>query len=436
LSGNERAASQARMSTREPILLCDSGFYGTLAAARSLGRQGVPIVVADSAHLGPATWSRFVRRKLVCPVLHETERFAEWLLAFGKREPRHVVYPTSDEVAYVLSRYRDDLASTFALYQPDLKVLLGVLDKRELLTHAKAAGLDVPDTWFPEDSRGVQRAAREADGPLMVKPRTQLFLRTHNKGAVTARGPTALETEYDRFTRDNRYTDVIASALPGVQRPMLQRYYPVAEQAIYSIAGFRDRTGAHVALLGANKVLQTPRKIGVGLCFEPAKVHQEIAAGVRLMLERVGYYGVFEVEFIKADNRFLLIDFNPRFYNQIALDVARGLPLPTMAYAAALGETTEVERLVAKVSSERSDRAFCNRIGMAVFVGAQRLFGSMSADEARRWRKWRRDHHDILVDPILDADDPRPIVAEVAAQIYRPLRHPRAFFRSIAQDRR
>jgi hypothetical protein len=217
---------------------------------------------------------------------------------------------------------------------------------------------------------------------------------------------------------------------------MLQRYYPKAMDGIYSLAGFRDRSGEHFAVLGANKVLQRPRRLGIGLCFEEAPVDAALAEGVRRLCERVGYFGIFEVEFIREGDRSLLIDMNGRLYNQIAFDVARGLPLPQLAYAAALDDHDEVARLLPSEDrrGEEGARVFCNRFGLEVLVGAKRLTGRMSRDEAARWRAWCDERDGGMVDAVADRDDPRPFAFEVAAQVYGYLRHPLSFVRTIALD--
>ena len=45
------------------------------------------------------------------------------------------------------------------------------------------------------------------------------------------------------------------------------------------------------------------------------------------------------MEFIIAGRKRMLIDFNGRFYGQMALDIVRGMDLPALAYAAAIGAT-------------------------------------------------------------------------------------------------
>jgi len=227
----------------------------------------------------------------------------------------------------------------------------------------------------------------------------------------------------------------VSDRMPELMPPMLQRYHPEAAEGIYSLSGFRSRSGDLLRMLGATKVLQRPRRLGIGLCFESAPVPDDVRARARRLLEVLGYFGVFELEFIHVQGRHLLIDMNPRFYNQLQLDVSRGLDLPRLAYAAALGDEGEVASIAARPPPDPPVQAFCNGIGLRILVGAQRTFGTMSGAEASRWEAWRRGHGRGLVDSIAADDDPGPVLAEGAGQLYSCLRHPRAFLRMIALDR-
>jgi predicted ATP-grasp superfamily ATP-dependent carboligase len=220
---------------------------------------------------------------------------------------------------------------------------------------------------------------------------------------------------------------------------MLQRYYPEAAECINSLSGFRDRTGSVFTVLGAIKVLQRPRRMGVGLCFEQAPVIPELRDRTKRLLERIGYYGIFELEFVRTRDRegdkMLLIDLNPRYYGQMALDVARGLDLPRLAYLATFGDEEGVARLAAQPPDAAAPYAFCNRVGLRMLVGAQRLFSTMSAPEAEKWREWAKPQGKVVVDSASAPDDPGPFVADTMRQTYHALRHPRAFVRMIALDR-
>jgi predicted ATP-grasp superfamily ATP-dependent carboligase len=325
------------------------------------------------------------------------------------------------------------LSSSFALYQPGLETMMRILDKGQLLDHARAVGIDAPDTWLPKSRKDVERIAREAGGALLVKPRTQVSVRDHTKGALCRPGAKALLAEYDRFVGQGAFGTEIGRLFPEATQPMIQTYHPEATEAIYSLSGFRDSSGKHVALLGARKVLQRPRRLGIGLCFDSAPVDADLAARVVRLCERIGYYGVFEAEFIRSGDRALMIDLNARFYNQIVFDIARGVDLPRLAYAGAMGDEAEIARLVAVVPKDADVQglAFCNRFGLEVTIGAQRLFGTMSREEAARWREWRTGPGRRLVDAVAAEDDPYPLICDAAQQILGYVRHPRAFVKQV-----
>ncbi len=427
------------MTSPLPILLCDATFSGTLAAVRSLGRSGVPVVVADSASGAPAFWSRYATRTVRCPPIADVPAFIDWVMRFGQREGRHVFHPTSDELVYIIAAHHAELSTRFALYQPDLPATLRVLDKKLLYEAAREAGLGAPDTWFPRTSGEVESVAREAVAPLMIKPRTQAFLRKHPKGAPSgpprSRGATARRTRSS--TARGRTATRSRARCPSSRRPMPPAVLTAnAAESICSVTGFRDVTGKHLALLGSVKVLQRPRRVGIGLCFESAPLPAGLFEKVSVFLERLGFFGIFELEFVRDGDALLLIDMNPRFYHQVALDVARGLDLPHLAYAAALGHEAEVARLAAAAPSDgEAQHAFCNRIGLEMLVGAQRLFGKMTPAEAARWRGWTLDPTRTLVDSVAEDGDPGPLIAEIVRQVYGCVRHPRSFVRMIALDR-
>lgn len=216
--------------------------------------------------------------------------------------------------------------------------------------------------------------------------------------------------------------------------PMLQRYYPESAKEIYSLSGFRDMSGSHVVMRAAMKILQLPRRLGIGLCFEEAEVIPEIAQRTIQLCERIGYYGAFELEFVVAQDRMLLIDFNGRFYNQLAFDIARGMDLPGLVYAGATGATEELERLIsrAELRDEEPSLAFCDGFSLSLTVTAQQMFKRIPREEASHWRQWRKTYKGRVVDAIHDSDDPLPAVIDAASRVGQYMRYPRKFVADMA----
>lgn len=418
------------------MLLTQAGFYGTLAAVRSYGRAGIEVTVADVDPRAPAAWSRHVTHRERCPADWDVDAFLQWLGDHGRRRSGTVLVATSDETAWLFARHHDALQHAFRLYQPSHDAVFALLDKRQLATHARAVGLEVPATWFPRTADELARVAREATFPVLLKPTTQILSERHIKGERVLT-PDALPAAWEGFSR-HRYAPSLLEVHPDITRPMVQAYLPEAERGIESVSGFIDRSGARMVLRGSRKVLQRPRRIGVGVCFEAMPVDAAVAEGLRRLCRRVGYFGVFEAEFIRLDGEARLIDFNPRFFGQMALDVARGVDLPMLMYRAALGDDAGLDALlaVAERAGEGLDWKFANRLSVRGMLGVQRRLGAISSADAAYWRRWMADGRSHLVDPVLDPDDWRPAALDVASAFTRVVRHPRSWLRNVALNRR
>jgi hypothetical protein len=243
---------------------------------------------------------------------------------------------------------------------------------------------------------------------------------------------------YHEFCQSSLYSQALLDHMPDASRAMIQTFLPDAAEHIYVLAAFIDQEGTLFAARSGMKIFQRPRRLGIGLCFEDAPLDPHLCRGAAALARRTGYYGLFQLEFVRDGDRFLLIDFNPRFYNQLAFDMARGLTLPHMVYAAANGDRAHLERLVDDAEEPAPDSSrmvYCNDFGMNVILSAQRLSGRITAEEATRWRRWRDDHNGTVIDPTVAPGDALPFVVDVLAQLYGAARHPRAFVRQIVQDR-
>ena len=415
------------------MVLCDASYYGTLAAVRSLGRAGVPVVTVDPSFLAPGRYSRFSSLHLRSPPF-ESAGWSDWLFEMGRKGPRRAIYATSDAVSFALADRRDELSSVFDLYQPGLDTIMCILDKGLLIKHASAVGIRTPETWLPQSGGEAEKIVRDVGGVIVAKPRSQLAVRTAVKGALIDAGAGNGRAVYDNLLRQTAHDHPFAQRFPEATMPLLQRYHSEAVDKIYSLSGFRDISGTRVIMRAAHKVLQRPRRLGVGLCFEEADVIPDLAERTVLLCERIGYYGAFELEFIVSGGESLLIDFNGRFYNQLAFDIARGMDLPRLVYAGSIRNENELAPLIAAV--QRRDKGhrlvFCDRFGLSLTVATHRAFGKMTSEEAAAWRQWRTDCGGNIVDAVRDTDDPVPALIDAAQQVMRSIRHPRAYLRHMA----
>jgi predicted ATP-grasp superfamily ATP-dependent carboligase len=398
-------------------------YHGTLAAVRSLGRAGISVTVADWRRFVPARWSRYTVRTVTCPPISAGgTAFIDWLLDFGARQPGHVLLPTTDDLAWLFARHRNELGRHFRLDSSPLDALYTLLNKWQLREACAAEGIDAPEAVLAGTGETLS-------APLLIKPQTQVLLSPHQKGRLVEKNAD-LEPALASFRGATRYDATFLAFDPSAAAPMLQRYVEPQGGGVYSLSGFVD--GEHLCVNASRKVLQRPRKMGIGLCFEAAQVDDDLAERVLSMCRNVGYRGVFEIELLESEGRQLLIDFNPRFFGQMGFDVARGTDLPMLAYLHAVGDRKSLDAALhaARKPLPTAPRAWCDRINLALFLSMLRLTGGIDNRDAAYWLRWLKgDPHD----PVLDRQDIWPGVVAASQGLMLHLRHARTTLRSARE---
>ncbi len=416
-----------------PALLATPAYYGTLAAVRTLGRDNIRVTTAGPSVWAVSGWSKYSSTHAECPPTTRTDEFIGWLLEFGRQNERHVLLPTCDDTAWLYALYRDQLSRYFHMSAVGISAVHALLHKGHLAEHARKVGLDVPRSWLPADANDLLRIASELTFPVLLKPVTQVLFASRNKGLRVER-PQDLAAGFAEF-RTMRHGRELMAYDPSAAMPMVQEFFPSAATSIYNISSYAQGGKLWGARAG-RKILQRPRRLGVGVCFEEAAVEPDLAEKLEGLVQSVGYSGVFEAEFIQTEDRRILIDFNPRFYNQMGFDVARGLQLPTLAYFGALQQDVAPPEAYRTTSGQApTGKVFAYGSAFKVMIASQRLSGALSAEEADAWVAWYEAHQGKLVDAVSDPDDRWPGRIDTLQMVGSHLRHPRAFLRYVALNR-
>lgn len=422
--------------TKTPVLLTEPGNCGTLAAARDLGKRGVRVWTTSDTSGIPAAKSRFVDQHIRSAAATTPEQHLETLINIGKREPGTVLYPTSDDFAWLQSTYLNQLQPHFRMYSPNADAMENVLDKRKLFDACCAVGIESPVSHFAESVDEVADVANRAAFPLLLKQRTQIFSVTHTKGAVV-REPTELVNSYKKFVAANQHAEAVHKRMPYSSWPLMQEFIKDAHKGSYLVSGFVNRDHTQMVAQAAIKVLQYPRTLGIALCMEAAPLPDYLSQKILALCKRTGHFGIFQIEFLTVGDHKLLIDFNPRYYHYLAYDMARGIPFPWLVQLGACGNEAALTQAIehARQHLVKDNLTFTFRLQLRELLWAQRLTGTMSSKDFKHWRQWYRDNKHHMVDAVADRDDPRPEIAMFFHKVIKNLKHPRGFLRTIALDR-
>ncbi|MGY4607014.1 D-aspartate ligase [Bradyrhizobium sp. USDA 4474] len=406
------------LNQKRSVLLASASFGGTIAAVRHLMKNNIDVRVLSSRRLDAAAWSRHTARVYSAPPESKGQSFLERLVAIGAADPGQILLPTSDETAWIYTENAVLLARNFHLHQPSIATLRRILEKTLLAEAAINAGLTVLPSWDPRNFDDVAKLAPNLPYPILIKPRTHVHRLRSDKGIV-AYSSSELLSKYQLFVDRERVRAAGSPSLPDAHLPILQQFIRVGREGVHSVTGFIDKTGELFVTRCATKVLQRSQPMGIGLCFESLAPVPALSDAVRRLCRELEYFGIFEVEFVLFDNRWAIIDFNPRLFNQIGMDIRRGMPLPLLACLDAVGDTTSLREAVVKAQFGDDERVvFCDRFALRAFLFAQAITSRMSREDRAYWRAWLRMNAADSVDCAADGSDPIPAIIHSLSQIH------------------
>lgn len=322
------AESGSRERNGPPGALIVGGAHGSLAVARSLGRQGIPVWFVTSNH-PIARYSRYTERSFRWAGPDAGGAFAFLMeLAVRHRLDGWMLIAGGDQELRLMSRHRAELSKLFRVTTPDWETARWAYDKRLTYQRAGTLQIDVPRSYFPRSRQDVEQL--ECRFPIILKPAVH-----ETENAFTQAKAWQVD---DRTSLVSRYDQ--AASLVGEEAIVLQELIPGDGATQFSYAAVWDR-GVPVASLVARRTRQYPINFGFTSTFVETVAAPEVEDAACRLLQSLGYSGPVEVEFKfdERDGHFKLLDVNARIWTWIALGALAGVDFPMIQWRLAMGET-------------------------------------------------------------------------------------------------
>jgi D-aspartate ligase len=295
-----------------------------LGAVRSLARGNVPTTVLMMDPWEPVRASRYADKILVrrsrdmdAAILDELSRL--------ETEPPPVLIPTTDHLAYFVSKHRSRLEPRFRCCIPPEGAINTVLDKSRDTRLLAGTGVPLPRTVQALPSSPAD-LIRQLGVPLIVKPRT--FADKENLGWRNVIIQSLADAE--AFYRDNgaRFGNVIA-----------QELIPGPDEALWEcICLFNDRSEV-VRAFTFRKLSTMPAHYGATARgrSERSEVLVTLAAEIG---KRLGYTGIadIDVKYDARDGQYKYLELNPRLGLCHSFGTRCGVNVTLDAYRLACGE--------------------------------------------------------------------------------------------------
>lgn len=315
-----------------PGAIIVGGHFHGLGAARNLAKHGISVCVMDTG-ICLAQFSRYVRRFLKCPPTSDGAGFVDFLLqlAVNANLSGCVLFPSDDECVRIFAQHRERLSEHYLVTTPPWDVVQFVYDKR--LTHRLATeqGVPVPETYNP--GRVDDLVSLNLDFPVVLKPAISTHLSSvTKKKAYRANDMQELVSFYEMM-----------AAIMDPSEILIQELIPGRAENLFSFVGF-FKDGVTVAGMSARRPRQHPMEFGRASTFVETVNVPELERLATQLLQGIAYSGLAEVEFMydQKDERFELLEVNPRIWGWHTIAIRAGLDLPYIAYADAVGKEFKV----------------------------------------------------------------------------------------------
>ncbi|HKV41520.1 MAG TPA: carboxylate--amine ligase [Blastocatellia bacterium] len=300
-----------------------------LAVARSLGRQGVPVIGLDRDSRGYGLYSRYLTVAGKCPYpLDDEAGFIDVLMEIGAALPRKgVLFPCLDEWVFAVARHRKTLEEFYLMPFSELPVIERILDKNLLYRKCEEMGTPIPGTYYL-DQESPERIASQITFPCIVKPALQREF-TNEFGEKV-------------FRAENRGQFLEMCERAGRHPLLAQEIVGAGVDSFYSLCSYMGRDGQPKGLFVGRKLEQYPPDFGTACLVDSRFVGAIAERGIEI-LKQFGYQGISEVEFIldERDGDFKLLDINTRVWKWIGLPIRSGVDLPWLAYVDAVSGKVE-----------------------------------------------------------------------------------------------
>ena len=310
----------------QTVFVTDGNERAALAVTRSLGQQGIRVVVGAETPRSLAGASRYCTGTWQYPSpLSDPARFVSSLVDAVDLLGVTAIMAVTDSTTQVLAEKRGEFRSSITEGIPSSESYDLVSNKYHLMNLAHELEIPFPKTVFVPDGNIVALRDQVKAYPVVVKPGRSLLKVDEKWNKTSVHFVSNAEELTDLYRRT-----------PYLRSPSLVQQRIEGEgQGIF---GLFDH-GRPCALFAHRRIREKPPAGGVSVFRESIELPKPMTDYAVRLLERVKWHGVAMVEFKveRQSNVPMLMEINGRFWGSLQLAIDAGLNLPYLLYQAMNG---------------------------------------------------------------------------------------------------
>ena len=295
------------------------GFIQGLALVRSLAELSIPVYVAEDKKC-LAGYSRYCNKLIKCPEAESLD-FASFFVKYAQRKGLKdwLLIPTDDHQVEAISQNAELLGKYYRFLVPPQDKLQQIINKKSLLEVAERAGTNIPRTCYYFN---IEKA-KEFRYPLLIKGNYgRTFFQVMHKKAFKVFSFEELDKVMKQVSENVAVEDV-----------MIQELIPTRmDDHVVSFTCFAEDGEIKSCWMG-EKLRERPIENGTAT-FAQSVFIPEILQQATPLVSALEYTGVCEIEYMydHRDNKWNLIEINPRTWKWVGLAKESGIDYAKMLY--------------------------------------------------------------------------------------------------------
>jgi len=322
-------------ASNRPIPVILGGHVNGLGLTRSFGHVGIPVICLDRRK--SLTFHSRYSTSYLCPDPEKNEEeFLQYLIELGERLPyKGVLFATNDIWLVPISKDRERLSKYYLYPMSGWDVIEKCWNKRYLYEIAQKSGIPIVKTYFTKNVSDLDKVANDIQFPCVIKPEITIgFMEKLGSKGRTITVPSYKQLMHWRGR-------LIESGLETTPL-ILQEHIVGSIENLYTITSYSNIDADVIAYSIGHKIRQNPPDAGTIISGRVKNDPEVLELGTKL-IKALGFYGIANTEFKRdeRDQKFKLIEINPRpgMWNYSAF--MSGINLPHIAYLDLLGEPLE-----------------------------------------------------------------------------------------------
>lgn len=384
----DQIAAVDRTSSRDPVaptvFVMEASGKAALPVIESMARAGFRVAAGSERRLNSGFFSRSCRERHVYPSTRfQKAAFQEWLLKFLRSRPIDMLFQLGHYGALAVNEIQDEVRRHTRIIMPSASSFLAAYEKIPTMKTALAAGVPIPDSWFPaEHSGGIEGVLSLIERwPVLIKPSVGVGAR----GITWCYSADEVRANYDRLTAEHGPCYLQDFVPPGGMQ--------------YKVDMLMDAHRNVLAAIAYGKTRMYPPDGGSSVLNFSAD-RPDVIEYSRKMLVALNWLGFCDFDYVvdPRDGVAKLMEINPRFPESFNMGISVGIDFPLMMHRMAHGEPVEA---MSDYPKNRFLRFLPGDIMWFLRVSNKQRFSTWPS-----WFQFRKDTSYQL----LRARDPGPII--------------------------